>query len=431
MNAPTSAPARLFVRGGALGEGIEWAFWLGALVWWIDELDLSPLQLVLLGTALETTILLSETPTGVIADQFSRKWSIVLAHTLMGIAFMWSVASRDFLVILPAQVLFGFAWTFKSGADVAWVTDEVRGHQRTPADHPDADDPGSDDPGGDDPGSDHAIEQLILRRHRFGIVAAMGCVLIMMILGVQSIRLAMVVTGVAKLGQALWYAIAMTEHYFAPQHESSSFRETLSEGLAVVKRTSSLKILMATVVLLDFSGEVLDRFAFMRFIDALSVDQNSVVAMGVLFLVLAVAGIAVNAVVSRTLQHRNGQPSERTAVVNVAIVLLLVAAVGVVVIAVSAVPVIIGIGLMFQDATRESLDPVISSWTNREAPSNVRATVHSLIGQSIAIGGISGGLLLGVVAEKFGIPPTLMITAALIVLAAGVASRSRKQPAFT
>ena len=94
-------------------------------VWWVVDADLSPLQLVLLGTALEVSVLLGEVPTGVVADTFSRKWSLVISQIIMAIGIILSGLTVAFVPLLISQVLWGLGWTFTSGADVAWVTDEL------------------------------------------------------------------------------------------------------------------------------------------------------------------------------------------------------------------------------------------------------------------------------------------------------------------
>ena len=49
---------------------------------------LAPYQLVLVGTAVELSIFLFEIPTGVVADVFSRRLSIIIGYFLMGIGFL-------------------------------------------------------------------------------------------------------------------------------------------------------------------------------------------------------------------------------------------------------------------------------------------------------------------------------------------------------
>ena len=162
MSGRPPDPARVFVRVLGLFEGIEWGFWLAASVWWVVVLELSPLQLVAMGAVLEVTVLIAETPTGVVADLISRRRSIVIGQVLMGLAYVWAVASFDYWTILPAQVLFGIGWTFRSGADTAWVTDELRGLGR---------------------GDDREIETLLIRKHRFGIAAAVVVLSATMVVG--------------------------------------------------------------------------------------------------------------------------------------------------------------------------------------------------------------------------------------------------------
>ena len=118
------APERIFVGMGVTFDAATWAWYLAAIVWWTVDLGYGPLQLVLLGTVLEVTALVTEVPTGMVADRVSRKWSVVSSYAMMSTAMMLSAATRDYGVMLAAQALFGLGWTFRSGADVAWLTDE-------------------------------------------------------------------------------------------------------------------------------------------------------------------------------------------------------------------------------------------------------------------------------------------------------------------
>jgi MFS family permease len=60
-----------------------------------------------------------------IADTISRKWSLVVSHVLMGTAMMATGLVTDFGPLVATRMLWGLSWTFASGADVAWVTDEL------------------------------------------------------------------------------------------------------------------------------------------------------------------------------------------------------------------------------------------------------------------------------------------------------------------
>jgi len=53
----------------------------------IVEAGLSPFRLLMLGTALELTIVLFEVPTGVVADTVSRRLSVIVGLALTGLGF--------------------------------------------------------------------------------------------------------------------------------------------------------------------------------------------------------------------------------------------------------------------------------------------------------------------------------------------------------
>lgn len=397
MSARPYDPARVYVRVMGTTEGLEWGFWLAASVWWIVILDLSPLQLVAMGAVLEVSVLISETPTGVVADLVSRRRSILISQVLMGIAYIWAVASFNYWLILPAQALFGIGWTFRSGADTAWVTDELKGMGR---------------------GEDDEIEKLLVRKHRFGILVALVSLSATMLVGtLTSVRTVAVILGVITIAMGGYLRLVMREEHFTPGREQErGFVETLRAGLKVVVTRPRLRVLVGVIVVLDMGSEAFDRLGHKFFLDNGGWEDDSLIGLGVLFLVLAVAGLAVNALAARALETGSG-------VARLASILLLVAAIGATITMSTTMLVFIGVGLMLQDSTREALWPVLEGWANRDAPSEVRATVHSLMGQVTAMGELVGGMALGALAQATSVRLVLAIAAVLWFIAAGLATR--------
>jgi MFS family permease len=66
-----------------------------------------------------------------------------------------------------------------------------------------------------------------------------------------------------------------------------------------------------------------------------------------------------------------------------------------------------------KDAASAVTWPVENAWLNRHIPSTIRATVLSMNGQANAIGQVVGGPPLGAVANRFGIPAALTVSAIL------------------
>jgi DHA3 family tetracycline resistance protein-like MFS transporter len=96
-----------------------------AAVYRVRTAGLNPLELVLIGTALEASTFVFQVPTGLVADVFSRRLSIILGFVLVGAGFALEGAVSLFPVMLLAQVIWGLGYTFTSGAQEAWIADEV------------------------------------------------------------------------------------------------------------------------------------------------------------------------------------------------------------------------------------------------------------------------------------------------------------------
>src|SRR5512140_875548 len=91
----------------------------------VEVARLEPLQLVLLGTALEATVFICEVPPGIVADVYSRRLSIILGNFIIGGAWLLMGFTTGFWPILLSQALWGLGYTFTSGSTQAWISDEV------------------------------------------------------------------------------------------------------------------------------------------------------------------------------------------------------------------------------------------------------------------------------------------------------------------
>ena len=91
----------------------------------VREAGLDPLQLLLVGTALELSAFAFEVPTGVIADVYSRRLSILIGVFVTGLSWIVMAAVPGFLFVALGQVILGLGFTFRSGALEAWLADEI------------------------------------------------------------------------------------------------------------------------------------------------------------------------------------------------------------------------------------------------------------------------------------------------------------------
>src|SRR5258708_12274175 len=74
---------------------------------------------------MEATIFLFEIPTGIVADVYSRRLSVIIGFFLIGIAYIAEGSIQTFEAILVGNVIWGIGYTFTSGAYAAWMVDEL------------------------------------------------------------------------------------------------------------------------------------------------------------------------------------------------------------------------------------------------------------------------------------------------------------------
>src|SRR4029079_19291488 len=150
--------------------------WVVMAVYLVRELHFSPLQLVLMGTAMEAAVFLGEVPTGVVADTYSRRLSLIIGYLGMGVA--WAavgLVSAPWLII-ALWAAWGLSYTFTSGAEQAWITDEV--------------------------GVDN-VGRVFLRGARWGQVGSVGGLLIPVAVGVAPLRAGLILGGAFTIPRGL------------------------------------------------------------------------------------------------------------------------------------------------------------------------------------------------------------------------------------
>jgi DHA3 family tetracycline resistance protein-like MFS transporter len=95
------------------------------LLYEFEIAKLTPLQLVLVGTVLETSCFLCQVPTGALADLYSRRLSVIVGVVIIGLGFVLEGSVPNFWVISGSMIFYGVGATFMSGAQEAWLADEL------------------------------------------------------------------------------------------------------------------------------------------------------------------------------------------------------------------------------------------------------------------------------------------------------------------
>lgn len=163
---------------------IQMMFTLNA-IYYVTQADLNALQLVLIGTIMEVSVLLFEVPTGLFVYHYGRKKSLAFGTLVIGLAHILEGSMPEFWAIAVASALWGVGWTFISGAEQAWIADELDGQN---------------------------LEETFLRGSQFSSFARFVAILASVsIASIWSVQTAILIAGVMLVALAIWSYIKLPE----------------------------------------------------------------------------------------------------------------------------------------------------------------------------------------------------------------------------
>lgn len=361
------------------------------MVYQVEKVGLSPLQLVLVGTTLEITAFLFEVPTGIVADVYSRRLSIVIGYALMGLGFFVEGAIPAFGAILVAQVLWGIGYTFTSGAHQAWITDEI---------------------------GEEKVGRAFLRASQIGSLMGIVGTLIAITLGSLQINLPIMLGGALHIALALFLLFAMPETGFTPtpREDRTTFQHmgyTFRSGLKLVRLRPTLLAILGIGFFFGLYSEGLDRLGTAHLLESFSLPDfaglQPVAWMGILGMIGGLLSAGATQIMMKRLNLNSGAPLARTAFAFSGV--LVGAVLGFALAGSFALAVVMN---WLIHILRSLIGPIQSTWINQHIDSNVRATVISMSSQVDALGQIAGGPPVGLVGNTFGIRAALVASGLIL-----------------
>lgn len=112
-------------------EGLALSFFFGTYSLFLIEKGLSLLEVNLLNCSFMVAVFLFEIPTGVIADFFGRKKSVIIGLLIYALSFLVYFLSDNLWQFLLAEIIGALAFTCISGALEALVVDSLNHHKYT------------------------------------------------------------------------------------------------------------------------------------------------------------------------------------------------------------------------------------------------------------------------------------------------------------
>lgn len=398
---------RLYLIMGAAGSLFAAMIFTGLTVYYIQTVGMNPLQLVLVGTTVEVTILLFEVPTGILADTYSRRLSVIIGVALVGLCYVVQGSVAIFAVIIVAEIVRGIGETFMSGAESAWLADEI-GEER--------------------------LGTAFLRQGQVSRIARFAGIGVAVLLGSIALPLPIILGGALQIAFSIFLFLTMPETGFQPTPRAAgqapwvTMRHIVQEGVNVVRGRPVVWILVLVGVVFGAFSEGIDRLGEAHFLTTFSfptwtpffanlqpVAWIGLIEAGGMLLSIGVAEVLVRRW-QRTGTHRMGPLlwANSAGLILAVVAFGLAPTFGVAVIAMWAIVIL-----------RSVQYPIAATWLNQHLPSRVRATVLSMVGQADALGQIAGGPVVGLVGLR-SLRAALVFSGLLLTPALGLYSRGGK-----
>lgn len=339
------------------------------------DVGLTAMQLVLVGTMLELSVFIFEIPTGIVADVYSRRLSIIIGYGIIGLGFILEGSFRLVGAIWLAQWVWGLGYTFTSGAQSAWLADEIGEENLTAA---------------------------FLRAAQVGTICGLLGVGASALIGTLNVGLPLLLGGAGMLLTTLFLLFFMPEKGFTPTPKAErdtwgDMIATFRKGAAVVRGSQILMVIFAISLCIGLSSEGLDRFWEAHFIRNFTFPTlwhlDYVIWFGIMNIGTSLITLAVTEFVRRRLDTEDEQKA-----IWALVVIELLMIVGIFTFAWAGNFTVALAAYWTTFVFRRTAWPIFDGWVNKQIAPQVRATVLSMHGQMDAIGQILSGPLMGVIA---------------------------------
>ena len=386
---------------------VIWAFTSSTIfsissVYYVQTVHLDPLQLVLVGTVLELTCFIFEVPTGVVADRYSRRWSVIVGYFVLGLGFLLEGAVPIYAAILGAQVITGIGYTFISGAEDAWIVDEV-GVER--------------------------IGPIYARGQQANNAGALAGILAGTALALVQLNLAVLAGGVLAIGLALLLLLVMPEHGFKPsvnqERTWQSMGRIMRDGVQVMRGSSLLMTLTAVAMVFGAFSEGIDRLWQAHFLTDVGLPALGALQPVAWFGIINIVGMLLS-MLSAEFVRRRVDMSGKADTGRILFVIQGAMGLSVIAFGLAGNYIVAIIARWLISLLRTASGPISGTWLNQNIRSEVRATVLSMNGQADALGQVAGGPLIGAIGSAFSMRAALVFSGLLITPALALYARTFK-----
>lgn len=361
------------------------------IVYHIEIVHLNPLQLILVGTTLELACFIFEIPTGIVADVYSRKLSIVIGGVLTGVGFILEGSISSFIFVLVAQIVWGLGSTFISGSLEAWIAEEEKNKD---------------------------LDEIYIKGAQAGQIGAFIGIVLSTVIANFSVRLPIIVSGVLFIILALFLWLYMPENNFKPSvpGDLNTFKKmvyTFKSGLKFVKSKSIIMILLAVTLFYGLSSEGYDRLSNAHFLQDTTLPKLGNLSSVTWFGIFGILGMILSFIVMHFMaKNLKNEDNRKNGKLLLCINILYISSM--LIFALTRNFSLMLIAYLATNTFRIINKPIFSAWLNGHIDDNSRATVLSINGQMNSLGQILGGPIIGIIATNISVSIGIVCTSLLV-----------------
>lgn len=361
------------------------------IVYHIEIVHLNPLQLILVGTTLELACFIFEIPTGIVADVYSRKLSIVIGGVLTGVGFILEGSISSFIFVLVAQIVWGLGSTFISGSLEAWIAEEEKNKD---------------------------LDEIYIKGAQAGQIGAFIGIVLSTVIANFSVRLPIIVSGVLFIILALFLWLYMPENNFKPSApgDLNTFKKmvyTFKSGLKFVKSKSIIMILLAVTLFYGLSSEGYDRLSNAHFLQDTTLPKLGNLSSVTWFGIFGILGMILSFIVMHFMaKNLKNEDNRKNGKLLLCINILYISSM--LIFALTRNFSLMLIAYLATNTFRIINEPIFSAWLNGHIDGNSRATVLSINGQMNSLGQILGGPIIGIIATNISVSIGIVCTSLLV-----------------
>ena len=361
------------------------------IVYHIEIVHLNPLQLILVGTTLELACFIFEIPTGIVADVYSRKLSIVIGGVLTGVGFILEGSISSFVFVLVAQIVWGLGSTFISGSLEAWIAEEEKNKD---------------------------LDEIYIKGAQAGQIGAFIGIVLSTVIANLSVRLPIIVSGVLFIILALFLWLYMPENNFKPSApgDLNTFKKmvyTFKSGLKFVKSKSIIMILLAVTLFYGLSSEGFDRLSNAHFLQDTTLPKLGNLSSVTWFGIFGILGMILSFIVMHFMaKNLKNEDNRKNGKLLLCINILYISSM--LIFALTRNFSLMLIAYLATNTFRIINKPIFSAWLNGHIDDNSRATVLSINGQMNSLGQILGGPIIGIIATNISVSIGIVCTSLLV-----------------